>query len=93
MKAQGKEIIVAVATKTLDGTVWVATKPKRHHDVLRLMCNAGLSIEECATGKQGFLTNYGRFLSRLQALPVALRAKQTDGFAYDGGRLYSEDLW
>ncbi len=92
------ECIVAVAIKTLDDVVWVATGPKRHHDVIRLIRDRHRGDfselqRYIAVGEQGFLTNYGRFLTRWQATRVAVRAEQCPSRIRENSELYSEDIW
>ena len=74
-----------------EGRVHSLPAPHRHHHVLRLI------YRECgrkAIGKEGFLDNCGKFLSREEALHIARAAGQIlDLKLVRGVKLYSENLW
>ncbi|MBV6304882.1 hypothetical protein KVP10_08280 [Candidimonas humi] len=62
--------------------------PHRHHDIIRSM--GGIHGPDT----QGFLDDQGNFLTREEALQVALDAGQVkDPANIRAGRLFSEDLW
>ncbi len=63
---------------------------KRHGDCMKQFQDMGLKRVNRAFEQQGFVTDTGRFLSRLQACDLALLNGQ-----YSGPRrqLFSEDLW
>lgn len=93
------EHITGVALKEpKHGTLWICEKPKRHDDVFALMHRGGTnphntSPHDC---QQGFYTSAQRFVTRLEAMPIAKAAGQlirpaTGG--YQGPELFSEDLW
>lgn len=93
------EHITGVALKEPKrGTTWVCEKPKRHHDVFAMMENEGAnpfcdSPHDC---QQGFHTSTGRFVTRLEAMPIAKAAGQLirpERGGYQGPELFSEDLW
>lgn len=70
--------------------------PNRHHDVIRLIAKEnGEGIK--GPDEQGFLDNYGNFLTRYEAMQHAIkhnqliRTNQTN--IYQGPKLFSEDLW
>ena len=76
------------------GRVYSLDRPGRHSDIIRMMARAGL--DAAAMHDQGFLTDTGRFVDRIQARQIAERAGQLlprckDG--YTGPELFSEDLW
>jgi hypothetical protein len=80
-----------------EGQVWSLPEPFRHHDIIRTIANlTGATSIDCdeSKGCQGFLDASGRYLSRVQALPVALACKQVkDENDICHGMLFSEDLW
>jgi len=85
------ESIVGAAVQW-QGLVFCLPPPKRHHDILHLMTAIGLP--KIAHQEQGFLTNTGRYVNRLDALEIAKAAGQNPKMAnapYLG--LFSEDLW
>jgi hypothetical protein len=88
------EQIVGVAIIRYDGTVFSLPKPNRHHNCIRAMAAAGDPVP--IKGKQGFITDTGRFLNRTQAGRLVESNgqyfKRTAG-SYPGGELYSEDIW
>lgn len=73
-----------------DGKIFSVDRPGRHHDVIRIMTEAG-SVDK--PGRvQGFLTSCGVFVTRYQAAKLAMRAGQIEKPKW-GRELYSEDLW
>ncbi len=93
MTSQKKETIVAVALKR-GKNVFTLPKPARHGD-----CIYHNTVMEKWGGKicpdeQGFLTNTGKYVSREEAVKIALKAGQV---TYEKlvvkDRLFSEDLW
>lgn len=83
--------ITHVAIK-LNGIIHSLPKPNRHHHIIRQI------YEE--TGKpvrgkdiQGFLDNEGNFLSRIEAMKVAVEANQILENSLVLSELYSENLW
>ena len=81
-----KEKIVAAAIK-LDADVYSLVPPARHHDIIRMMVKEGL--QPLSRG-QGFLTNTGRFVDRVEAAQIAYTSGQTKSLVK---LLMSEDLW
>lgn len=62
---------------------------RRHSDIInKLFGQKGERIR----GIQGFVTDDGRFLDRLEAAKEALETKQISELEHPP-RLYSEDLW
>lgn len=54
----------------------------------------GLRDDESGENEQGFLTSKNRFVSRQEALEIALKQKQViDHSQIRGDRLFSEDLY
>jgi len=88
------QLIVAAAIKEGD-LVRSVPRPGRHHTIIRAAMEAGLPTP--ITGEQGFLTSDGEFVGRKTAMRIALAAGQEiirkEAYAYDGGPLFSEDLW
>jgi hypothetical protein len=82
--------IVCVAIKSeVDGTIISIPRPARHHDVIRLMVQ--LKYPRPIKGEQGFLTNAGEFVNRIEAKDIAFSSGQiTSSIAFT---LTSEDLW
>lgn len=88
------ERIIAAALK-LGNLIISAPPPARHHTLIN-----GLGL---ATGiprltkmdDQGFLTNTGRFVDRIEAKKIALETGQCteESCVVKGEDLYSEDLW
>lgn len=76
------------------GRVYSVDRPGRHGDVIRIMAQAGL--DAAAMHDQGFLTDTGRFVDRVQARQIAARSGQLlppRKNGYTGPKLFSEDLW
>ena len=83
-----KIVAAAVQYKGLTFSVEI---PGRHCDVLRLMVKAGLS-RPIRDDVQGFLTNVGTFVDRVEAGRIAIEAGQLPSLPVPPD-LYSEDLW
>jgi hypothetical protein len=60
----------------------------RHHNILWQGTHVSRNLKH-----QGFLTSKGRFVSREDALIIALRAKQVYLDNIRGSKLFSEDLY
>jgi len=80
------ETIEAVAIE-FEFFVWTLPRPARHHDVIaeRKRRN-GLT----GSGRQGFVTNTGRFVDRGAAAHIAYCAGQ---IKEPKAQLFSEDVW
>jgi hypothetical protein len=92
-------MIIGVAVK--QGCVFICLpKPNRHHDCINYAVEVlGLKppIGAYFDG-QGFYTEEGHFLNRIQAYKHALENnqitnRQKTGNGYNGDSLFSEDLW
>lgn len=95
-------MIVAAAVRINHATISMAA-PARHHDILRQI--AGLYAPEdrphwtYEVEVQGFITDKGEFLGRRAAFQHTIDCGQgqprrrTGPHNYQGGELYSEDLW
>jgi hypothetical protein len=92
-------VIVAAAIK-LGKLICHVPQPGRHHHVIHGLRDqfeyANRTDASYEKEVQGFLTDSGEFLNRLDAMQHALAAGQKltrrEG-GYDGLELYSEDLW
>ena len=60
----------------------------RHHDIIARFNDENILDKH----SQGFYTSRGRFVSRREAMQIAIECGQVDK-ALEGGRLYSEDLY
>jgi hypothetical protein len=75
------------------GRVYSLHKPSRHHHVIQEIARI-TGEESIGENEQGFLDSADNFLTRQQALVVALAAGQVlKPLEIRGSRLYSEDLW
>lgn len=83
--------IAAAAIKDHDGTVYQIPPPGRHHNVIRMMADAGRPTP--ITGTQGFVTSAGDFVERDVARTIAVMAGQLLPRASGGRILFSEDVW
>lgn len=91
LEDQGHERIVAAAVHAY-GATWSLPRPARHGDVLFAIDQAGLCALAHGPDSEGFLTSEGRFVGRLEAADIAVKAGQTDAPKWPP-RLFSEDLW
>jgi len=68
----------------------------RHHNIIG-QCSSIMSLRQAEVGEycQGFLTNTNRFVDRLEAMKIALNAKQVTEEKLGNPRigLFSEDLY
>lgn len=74
-------------------TVWMTytqPAPARHHHILHSM-----PMDEAVVGphEQGFLTSTGRFVTRMEAMGIAVAAGQVKASKVTAPHLFSEDLW
>ena len=84
---------VATAALRSDALILSMRRPARHHTILQHHRIIGMPFVEMA--EQGFLLSDGTFVSREEALKVALNAGQLTMANKVGNRniLFSEDLW
>lgn len=67
--------------------------PARHHTILQSMdVIMGIDTEKVLPSEQGFLTDEGKFVNRVEAFYVAWKAGQLLK-PTNGPELFSEDLW
>lgn len=73
--------------------VYALEAPNRHWHVIQKICEeTGKDMD--GSCEQGFLDDRGKFLSRKNALAVALKAGQVKcPDSIRAGRLFSEDVW
>ena len=83
------EKIIAAAIMMNEYFTAMVPNPGRHADVIHELAKAGLKIP--IKGAQGFITSTGRFVNRLDAKEVAIKAGQVTQTEFD--ELYSEDVW
>ena len=82
--------IVAAAVK-FRGVMFVLPAPKRHHHIIGAI--AELIGKRPVVGEiQGFLTDEGAFVDRVEAGRIAIEAGQLKELPVPPD-LYSEDLW
>lgn len=89
------EHIVAAAVQ-YRGITLSLEAPARHHTILQTMdILVGISQDELHSSYQGFLTNKGRYVNRVEAFYIAWKAGQITKEEKPGRNpeLYSEDLW
>ena len=72
-------------------TVWALPAPKRHHDVIRMVA-ADLKLMKPVKGIQGFVSDSGEFLDRVQARALVVSNGQC-AEPENSRELFSEDLW
>lgn len=90
-----KVTIVAAAILGEMGEPHFLPAPARHHDIIRYMVSS-VGYKPPILGKQGFITNTGRFVDREVAMQIATEACQVKPRGpgqYQGKELFSEDLW
>ena len=80
------EKIICAAIKT--SIIHSVPQPLRHSDI---MCS--LDFESLRNAKQGFLTNEGRFVNRIEAFNIAKAAGQIIHKDDLTNELYTEDMW
>ena len=88
-------MIVGVAVKT-DRKLWTLPRPYRHHNVLRMIF-ASHEARNYETEQEGFVDSDGNFLTRIEAMQVAINNGQLNrrpgSNKYQGPELFSEDQW
>lgn len=94
-KILGGTRIVAAAVRLVDGTVITRSRPVRHPKLVHWTYHAGLENAE-GRDAEGFLTDEGVFVDRVEAKIIAANAGQLNerGTARTyTNELYSEDVW
>lgn len=85
------EMIFAVAIRHPCGFIYAAEQPARHSHVIAMMSEHGSTAPK--TRDQGFVTSWGRYVGRKEALVVAQAAGQLIRKTHPPTQLFSEDLW
>lgn len=81
----------AIKYKDLNGGEWHIEEGMRHAYILLAMHDKGVTYDKLSA-VQGFMTTSGRFVDRVEAIGIAIAAKQvTSQFSKD--ELRSEDVW
>jgi hypothetical protein len=83
--------MIKCAAIKYEGEVYSLPKPSRHHNILHMMIKE-LKLKKVTSGEQGFLTENGEFVDRIEAGKIALSCGQCDDLVTPP-RLFSEDLW
>lgn len=74
--------------------VYSLPAPKKHHDLIAHAREIlELPREACNATCQGFVTNTGRFVDRVEALAIAKAAGQVKRDIGRARILFSEDVW
>lgn len=81
------------AVKHPDGTIYAVSAPGRHHHCFLLMDQDNMRGGIKNTRNQGFITNYGEYVSRKQAKKIAILAGQVDKKKLISKEFTSEELW
>lgn len=76
------------AAVRVNGYVWLASRPNRHHTILQELAGKTTGRRE-----QGFIDSDGNFVDREEALRVAVAAGQLKADPIAPPNLYTEDLW
>jgi hypothetical protein len=84
--------VVRAAIRDDRGAVWSLPQPNRHHDIIKVMREAGYD-GPLRGDQQGFVLSDGRFVRRKPAKMVAHRAGQIKRGETIAATLTSEDLW
>lgn len=91
MTDQPKERIVSAAIYL--GGIISLPRPARHGDIISTMDQLMHIDGPLATpDRQGFITDTGRYVNRVEAYGIAWKAKQIISGSR-GPQLFSEDLW
>jgi hypothetical protein len=85
------EHILFAAIK-IGAKTYALPRPNRHHNVINSLIEAKL-FKAPITGEQGFVTNKGRFVDRIEGLQIATDANQILEKHGNEGQLFSEDMW
>ena len=86
-------IVAAALRRKLNNIVYSLPPPARHHTIMHALVHDGV---ECNNRfDQGFVTNEGNFVGRIQAMDIARINNQLLDRAPTGppNTLFSEDVW
>lgn len=88
------EKIMAVAIKLPCGLIFGASRPFRHHHLIRCIGELYLNNEVASfVADQGFITTHGRYVHRIEARNIAEETGQMLPHVLKHTELYSENLW
>jgi len=92
METKHQQRVVCAAIKTHVGQILCSP---RHTDqiLLNVIMSSGYSAQHFRASEQGFVDNFGKFLSRTEAWEVASNANQILYSVGADGTLYSENLY
>lgn len=79
-----------VSAAVFKGVIVSLPAPARHHTILQSL--DFLNVNALEFHNQGFLTDTGRYVNRVEAFGIAWKAGQIISDS-KGPDLYSEDLW
>jgi hypothetical protein len=82
-------ITIAKAAIELNGSIYTMPRPFRHGHIIYMMVHEYM-LPAPINGRQNFVTNTHRFVTREDAAVIALHAGQIKGHRK---QLFSEDLW
>lgn len=80
--------IKSAATRLPDGEVYT---DRNHASIIHGLAMAGYARR--TAGEQGFVTDTGLFVDRVEAAKIALAAGQIEKLRYSRTELFSEDLY
>lgn len=76
------------------GAIISLPPPARHHTIIQTMdTEMGIAGSLATPQTQGFITDKGRFVNRVEAYYIAWKAGQLLNGEKPTPQLYSEDLW
>lgn len=71
--------------------LWTLDKPNRHGHIIHKICtDMGVETVRSKEMKQGFITDQGIFLDRIEAYQHAVNCGQV---THRANKLFSEDVW
>lgn len=83
----GKIVLAAIV---FEGETYVG---KRHHEIIRYICERTGAKKVPGSCPQGFLTSEGRFVEREETGQIAIKAGQIEKLKYHSTDLFSEEMW
>ncbi len=82
---------ITAAAVLANGLTVSVPRPGRHcHILQKLPSRIARAVKP---SEQGFLTDAGTFVGRVEALAIARKSGQVGGSGTDHKELFSEDLW
>lgn len=83
--------MIKAAAARHNGVVYWVPRPGRHDAVLQKIV-ADLNLSSLCCDEQGFITEDGKFVNRIEAADIAIKCEQIEKLNWPPN-LYSEDLW